>query len=144
VTYEPGSIADHIECLARLTGAPDTFVVQVKALFGRKGISLDEDAAPYQKALDEAFRREENIRFSAKRARANLVSMSDDFRKIGRAYVEQVTRRAAGAESMRQAGRSRYTIARGTEIAIKGDHRTLVTRTEREELPLVPGPDDVH
>jgi hypothetical protein len=144
MTYEPRSIADHIACLARLTGAPDSFVVQVKALFGRKGISLDEDATPYQKALEEAFRREENIRFSAKRARANLASMNDDFRRMGRSYVEQAARRGAQAEPMRQAGRSRYTIARGTEIAIKGDHRTFVTRTEREELPLVPGPDDIH
>ena len=70
MTFEPKSIADHIDCLARLTGAPRSFVLQVKDLFGRKGISLETDASPYLAALEEAFRREESIRTSARRARS--------------------------------------------------------------------------
>ena len=29
-----------------------------------------------------------------------------------------------------------------TRIAVQGDHRSLVTRTEREQLPMVPGPEE--
>ena len=62
MNFQPKSICDHIECLSRLTGAPDAFITQVKALFAKKGISLNADASPYLKALEEAFRREESIR----------------------------------------------------------------------------------
>jgi hypothetical protein len=148
MNYEAKTICDHIDCLARLTGAPDSFVVQVKELFGRKGISLHEDAEPYIKALEEAFRREETIRASALRARQNLSSMSDNFQKIGRAYVEQLSRpRKSAAEPHASARRPRSKTATSRptahQITIQGDHRTYVTRTEREELPMVPGPDDM-
>ena len=41
------SIAEHIQSLARTTGAPASFTGQVRALFVAKGISLDEDVAPF-------------------------------------------------------------------------------------------------
>lgn len=148
MNYEPKTICDHIDCLARLTGAPDSFVVQVKELFGRKGISLQEDAEPYLKALDEAFRREETIRASAVRARQNLSSMHENFQKIGRAYVDQLSRQRKPAAEVHDSARRQRTktsASRPTahQITIQGDHRTYVTRTEREELPMVPGPDEM-
>jgi hypothetical protein len=59
---EPRTIDDHILCLARLTGASETFVCEVRALFIRRGIALDSNAAPYLAALEDAFLREERTR----------------------------------------------------------------------------------
>jgi len=134
----PRSIADHIDCLARLTGAPVTFIDQVRALFMSKGISLDTLADPFISALDEAFRREETIRMTAYRARQNLSTMQGNFRKIGRAYVDHVIKKAAGKQRPRVP-----STGKSTRVTIRGDHRTLVTRTEREELPMVPGPEEL-
>jgi hypothetical protein len=137
---QPRSIADHIDCLARLTGAPVAFIDQVRTLFLSKGISLDAEADPFIAALDEAFRREESIRTTTYRARDNLDRMQSKFRKIGRAYVEHVARNVSGE----QRPKSRLRTARAsTQVTIRGDHRTLVTRTEREELPMVPGPEEI-
>ena len=141
--YEPQSIGDHIECLARMTGAPLTFVDQVQALFLAKGISLDTAATPFVEALDEAFRREEQIRNSTYRARRNLAALQQNFEKVGRAYVDQLSGKKR-AQSQTPSGRRprRGPTPKTTQVTIRGDHRTLVTRTEREELPMVPGPDE--
>ena len=133
------SIAEEIECLARTTGAPLSFVDQVRALFIVKGISLLAEAGPFLEALEEAFRREERIRNSTYRARQNLVKLQENFEKVGRAYVDQVSQ--IKKMRARTSPRTRGPV-KTTQIAIKGDHRTLVTPTEREELPMVPGPED--
>lgn len=144
---QPRSIAEHIECLARLTGAPIAFVDQVRALFLTKGISLDTVADPFIEALEEAFRREEHIRNSTYRARQNLTRLAENFKKVGRVYVEQLAQveRSGGKSVARRAPRRAVatSAAKATAVTIKGDHRTYVTRTEREELPLVPGPSEL-
>lgn len=144
---QPKSIEEHIECLARMTGAPGSFVDQVRDLFRAKGISLESDASPFLEALEEAFRREENIRASSTRAKEQMFKLRENFRKVGQAYVEQLSQLRRLHSSLQQqtralrkeAGRKRRTT---TRIAIKGDHRSLVTPTVREELPMVPGPED--
>jgi hypothetical protein len=148
MSHEPKSIADHIQCLARLTGAPVSFVDQVKQLFERKGISLHDDASPYLDALDEAFRREESIRSTTLRARQSVARMQDDFQRVGKAYVEQLSqlKRLRGSlqeESRRMRGDKSAARRGPTRITIEGDHRTFVTRPETEHLPLVPGPKDL-
>jgi hypothetical protein len=62
MTRDPRTIDEQIQCLARLTGAPDAFVGEVRALFRRRGISLAADAAPFLAALEDAFLREERMR----------------------------------------------------------------------------------
>jgi hypothetical protein len=145
VMREPKSIAEQIDCLARLTGAPHSFVDQVRALFLAKGIALDADAHPFLDALEEAFRREERIRCSNYRARRNLDQVHENFQKVGRAYVEQLSQlkriHTKLAEHSRRVTKSERQPP--TQVTIKGDHRTFVTRPVREELPLVPGPDDL-
>jgi hypothetical protein len=147
MTDPPRSIADHIDSLARLTGAPVAFVDQVRALFTDKGISLETDAEPFIHALEEAFKREENIRTSSARAKSQLMKLRDNFRKVGQAYVEQLSqlKKVQGAlkkQEMRPA--KRRTAPKPSQdavrVTVKGDHRSLVTRTIREELPMVPGP----
>ena len=140
---EPKSIGEHIDCLARLTGAPGSFVDQVRSLFTAKGISLDTSAEPFLDALDEAFRREERIRRHTVRVQQNLRSMQDNFRKVGQAYVDRIRENKGSGESRVEVRRrATKTAPRSTRITIKGDHRTFVTRMEREELPMVPGPSD--
>ncbi|MCP3982391.1 MAG: hypothetical protein GY716_24070 [bacterium] len=136
----PKSIADHIDCLARLTNAPDSFVGQVRQLFTMKGISLDEDAAPYLQALEEAFRREEQIRARANSVQTNLSKIRDRFDQIGKNYVKQLER-LRGAES--KGGNAKTGTQkrdRVTEVTVVGDHRSLVTKPQYDSLPMVPGP----
>jgi hypothetical protein len=131
--FDPKSIADHIDCLARITGAPDTFVTQVKQLFTSKGIPLETCADPYIKALDEAFRREERIRAGSQRARQNISQLSRRFHRVGEAYV----RRVSGAPETPTRRTTRHSVT------IQGDHRSYVTRVQRENWPTVPGPDEL-
>jgi hypothetical protein len=147
MNYEPRSIADHIDCLARLTGAPRSFVMQIKDLFSRKGISLHEDAEPYIDALEEAFRREESIRTSARRVHDNVARLQDNFGRIGRAYVrqlQQLKRMQSRSRGKQAASVSAAPAAKPQETSIPGgDHRTLVTRLQLDSLPMVPGPEEI-
>ncbi len=138
MTINPKSIAEHIDCLAKLTGAPDSFIDQVKDLFARKGISLDDEATPYLRALEEAFRREETIRSTSLRARRTVSAMQRNFTKMGQAYVRQ-------AENLRngQAKPAPRPMDKRRTVTVRGDHRSLVTRAQRELMPLVPGPSDI-
>jgi len=143
--FEPRSIADHIDCLARLTSAPRSFVIQVKELFSRKGIPLETDGEPYVAALEEAFRREESIRTSAHRARRNIASLHENFNKIGRSYVRQLQHKRSAQSGARggsdgERDRRQQRGWAGSHIAVPGDHRSIVTRQQREDLPMVPGP----
>jgi hypothetical protein len=153
--YQPKSIAEQIDCLARMTGAPPSFVDQVRDLFAKKGISLEEDSAPYVKALEEAFVREESIRAGAQRAQAQVSRLSTDFDKIGKAYVQQLERlrRVQGElHDKRREGRKSYLKLKPKSSSGAGSSaasgpsvtgRSLVTRQQNEEMPLVPGPEEI-
>jgi hypothetical protein len=149
MNYDPKSISDHIDCLARLTGAPGSFVDQVRSLFVDKGISLDSAAGPFLSALEEAFRREESVRHTSSRAQRNIEQLSENFKRVGQSYVSQLSRaKDAKSRLEEQAQRLRREAsgARGNkmmQVTIKGDHRTFVTRQVREELPMVPGPKEL-
>lgn len=147
MNYEPKSIADHIDCLARLTGAPRSFVLQIKDLFSKKGISLNEDAEPYIEALEEAFRREESIRTSARRVHDNVARLQDNFGRVGRAYVRQVQkvkRMQSRPRGVQAGSASSAPDSKPQETSIPGgDHRTLVTRVQLDSFPMVPGPEEV-
>ncbi len=141
MNIEPKSIEQQIECLAKLTGAPESFIGQVKNLFHRKGIDLAEDAAPYIQALEEAFRREHTIRTSSQRSRLEPNSPKH-FDKIGKAYVrraEKLPRLDGSVASSRRKGAGKASRS----VTIEGDHRTYVTPTQQDEVTMVPGPDDV-
>lgn len=141
--HEPKTLAEQIQCLARLTGAPRSFVMQVKELFSRKGISLDAHAEPYLKALEEAFRREENIRCTTERARTHIQKLQQNFNRIGEAYVKQLAelRRLRGGSAAVDRWRDPDFEEVSDEIAIPGgDHRTFVSPRQTDRLPLVPGP----
>jgi hypothetical protein len=120
MTYQPKSIEEHIDCLARLTDAPGYFVEQVRALFTSKGISLDTDAN-------------------------HITKLRDNFRKVGEAYVDQISQLRRLQSSLKEESRRLRTKVAPqrttpTRVTISGDHRSLVTKTVREQLPMVPGP----
>ncbi len=149
ITGQPKSIEDHIQCLARLTGASHTFADQVRSLFTSKGIPLASEAQPFIRALDEAFRREEHIRASSHTVQHQLARIRDNFRRVGKAYVDQLSQlrrlHSSVQEQSRRLRKKLPSIRQGHEtsrVLIKGDHRSFVTSPVREQFPMVPGPKD--
>ena len=145
MTFEPKSIAEQIDCLARLTGAPESFVGQVRELFSKKGIPLSADASPYLKALEEAFQREEMIRTHAHRARRNIEHLAQNFTKIGRSYVkqlEQLRRIQSNLEQQHKRLGGRRRLGRRSNEAEMGNQRRLMVGKVSDELPMVPGPEE--
>ena len=137
--HEPKTLAEQISCLAQLTGAPQSFVVQVQKLFSRKGISLESDAGPYLKPLEEAFKREETIRCTTERARDNIKRLQNNFNRIGQAYVKQL----AELKKLQRPGSKKKGFAGSSEIPIPGgSHRSYVTPPQTDKLPMVPGPEE--
>ena len=147
LTDPPKTIEDHIQCLARSTGAPPVFIDQVRSLFTSKGIPLVSAARPFVRALDEAFRREEHIRASSHTVQHQLARIRENFRKVGKAYVDQLSQlrriHSTVQHRSRRLRKKLLTTHEGQEtsrVMIKGDHRSFVTAPQREQLPMVPGP----
>lgn len=137
------SIAEEIEILARLTGAPRAFVEQVRALFTSKAISLDEAADPFLAALEEAFRREETIRTASTEARRGLDRVRENLgrvRDIHREQSEHLRRAKANLEN--SARRIRESGERLEAAAYALGVRRGVIR-ETDAAPIVPGPKDI-
>jgi len=137
---EPKTIAEHIECLARLTGAPESFVDQVRDLFSSKGIPLESDATPYIGALDEAFTREETIRANTNRATANVSRLKSNFKRIGEAYLEQ--RRQLRRVRTKPLASASDGDEPANTVIVDGDHRSFVMPMQTDRRPMVPGPED--
>lgn len=146
---QPRSISQQISCLARLTGAPETFVSQVRELFTRKGISLDANAEPYLQALEEAFQREETIRTSAAKARRSVSRLENRHSKLGQTYakqVEQLKRIQANLSDQARRLRGPSAPARNPipKVRVKSSKSSnYITRQQNEDLPMVPGPEDI-
>lgn len=146
MTYEPKTINEHIDCLARLTGAPASFVEQVRSLFVGKGISLESEAEPFLSALDEAFRREENVRVNGERTQKSISQLQQNFKQFGKNYTTQIKQLKQVQENLREKTRrlqNKQGAGSTMHVTVKGDHRTFVTRPVREELPMVPGPEEL-
>jgi hypothetical protein len=140
------TIRAHIDGLARQTGAPDSFVDQIRALFLDKGFSLEEEAAPYASAIEEAFRREAMIRRSTGRVRDNLCRLQDQFTRITEVYRAQLhqlrqIRNSLRLHGAREAPRDREAHET-SPLIIATTRAAVVTPLQREAIPLVPGPTD--
>lgn len=137
------SIGEEIDELARLTGAPVEFVEQVRGLFTKKAISLDENAEPYVAALEEAFRREEMIRAYSEQIRRNLTTVQSSLGRLG----------DAARENLRHLGRARESLEPHARRAFDSEPRPEDDdgapagrrRGAREAIlgPMVPGPKDL-
>jgi len=143
------TIRDSISHLARATSAPNAFVDQVHSLFSAKGISLADNAAPYLAALEEAFRREQVIRKSTLSARRNLGRFQERFNELGDSCKKQLKHLSKIRSSLEKQSRAiddqtRRLKKRKTAVVLySSDPRAYVTKTLREDVPMVPGPKDV-
>jgi hypothetical protein len=136
------TIDQRIRLLARETGAPSAFQEQVRTLFRSKGISLEEDCEPYASALREAFQREARIRRSTVDARRNLGRLQDHFRSIGTTYRRQLDQLRRIQKALER--RAEALEAAGDRSSSRpGEPRRYVTRVQKDDPFLVPGPDDV-
>jgi flagellar capping protein FliD len=143
------TIAERIDSLSRRTNAPSTFVRQVRTLFSSKGISLEEDSTPYLTALEQAFRREESIRRSTLRTRRNLTRVQKNFSSIMENYRKQFShleriKRALQNQSTRMAaGAAKGKGKKPAVVVYSSNPRAFVTRQEKDEMPMVPGPEEL-
>ena len=86
-------------------------------------------------------------RCTSDHAKRNISKVQDNFQKIGRAYVEQLSQLKKIQSTLREQSqrlRKKHGPRSGeaVQVLINGDHRTYIARTEREDLPMVPGPKD--
>jgi len=150
MSEEPKSILKSIEDLARITEAPQAFVEQVRTLFRSKGISLEDDAAPYHGALVEAFRREHAIRKSTLQAKDDLVRLRQRRTPVRESDRGSVS---GSAGASRRAPRSSTELdtyalrlarkAQGARSEESSGTRRWLTRGDRDDVPMVPGPKDL-
>ncbi|MBZ5637457.1 MAG: hypothetical protein LAO51_01730 [Acidobacteriia bacterium] len=139
----PKSIAEEIEDLARLTGAPLAFVEQVRALFTSKAISLDEAADPFLSALEEAFRREEMIRTSSAEARRSLTRMQEGLGRARDLYREPADQLRQAKTHLENSARRIRESGERLEAAAYALGVRRGVRRETDAAPIVPGPKDL-
>ena len=99
------TIGQEIERLAQETGAPASFVAQMREFFFGKRIDLENDVEPYLAALQEAFLLEETVRRNTQRAKENLVKLQDCMRLVGTTYQSQLGQLRRVRDSLDQQGR---------------------------------------
>jgi hypothetical protein len=137
------SIAEEIEILARLTGAPSAFVEQVRALFTTKAISLDEAVEPFLPALEEAFHREQTIRSSSTETGRRVARIQENCghaRELCRDQADQHRRARAHLQS------SARRIGEGGEKLDAAAFALGIRRGFQREVeldPIVPGPKEI-
>jgi hypothetical protein len=143
------TIAQRIESLSRRTNAPSTFVKQVRTLFSSKGISLEEDSTPYLTALEQAFQREESIRRNTLKTHTNLnriqrhlTSMTDNYRKQV-SQLQRIKRSLEKSTGRLQAGPGKAKSKKPAVLVYSSNPRSFITRQEKDEMPMVPGPKDL-
>lgn len=82
------TLARQIDELARLTSAPASLVEEIRAIFARRGISLDEDALPYADILDETFSRAAEIDREGTEAHEGFRTLEENSRRFADACQE--------------------------------------------------------
>jgi len=82
------TLATQIDELARLTLAPASLVDEIRAIFVRRGIALDEDALPYAEILDETFARAAEIERDGADAREAFKTLEENSRRFAEACQE--------------------------------------------------------
>lgn len=76
------TIGGQIDELARLTGAPQSLVEEIRDIFLRRRIRLDEDALPYLEVLEETFSRAAMLERESTAARAALARLEENSRRF--------------------------------------------------------------
>jgi hypothetical protein len=142
---ESTTIGSHINRLASETGASSSFVMRVRELFSRKGISLDSDGQPYAEALQNAFLRERMIRDRAEQTRERIEKLQDQLVEVSSTFQSHLERLKKIQSALNrkfpagQPGRARLSPTPGSNPA----PRSRKVRLQVERGFLVPGPEDV-
>lgn len=76
------SIGYQIEELARLTSAPRSLVEQIRVIFERRGVAMEDDALPYLEVLEETFSRAAMLERENTSARAAFGRMEENSRRF--------------------------------------------------------------
>ncbi len=144
MTRDNNSIGEHINRLARETRASSSFVTRVRALFSRKGISLDSDCHPYAEALENAFVRERMIRERADETRERIEKLQEQLVEVSSAFNGHLER----LKKIQAALNRKFPVSGHTKPAAKTTDAGHKPRTRRVRLQvdkgfLVPGPEDV-
>ncbi len=82
------SLGHQIDDLARLTAAPDSLVQEIRAIFERRSISLDEDALPYLEMLEETFTRAAELERDGAEALQALHGLEENSRRFAESCQE--------------------------------------------------------
>lgn len=134
------TLAQSIATLARETRAPAAFVERVRTLFEGRGIPLDSNAAPFVKALDDAFRRHATVRKSLARAYRNLGVMQSDLEELNTALHRRLERLRSIRRDIRSRDAATGVEPEPSNVVGLVATRTLIVRGEYD-LAIVPGPE---
>jgi uncharacterized coiled-coil DUF342 family protein len=119
------TLEESIVRLASETGASQSFVDKVRALFLGRGIDLDDSSEPYAAALDEAFRRHATIKERIDEARLSLAKLHSNISEMGDVFQDHLTR----LRTLRE----RVSAPAAKLRLVRGEH----------DRPVVPGPDEI-
>ena len=111
--------------LASETGASQSFVDKVRALFLGRGIDLEDSSEPYATALNEAFRRHATVRERLYEARESLVKLHSNIAEMGEVFQDHLARL--------RVLRDRTSPPPRAMRLVPGEH----------DRALVPGPDEI-
>jgi len=131
------TLEESIAKLAHETGASESFVEKVRALFLGRGIDLEDSSEPYAHALHDAFRRHASLRQQFDEARDSLVRLHTHLAELGESFQGQLGRLRALRESL-----ERRNADRASERAERVDP-TLWLVPGETDLSVVPGPEEI-
>lgn len=131
------TLEESIAKLAHETGASDSFVEKVRALFLGRGIDLEDSSEPYANALTEAFRRHVTLRQHFDEARESLVRLHANLAELGEAFHGQLGRLKALRESLERRNAERFSSSQDS------NHRTMRLVPGEHDRSVVPGPDEL-
>jgi uncharacterized coiled-coil DUF342 family protein len=119
------TLEESIVKLASETGASQSFVDKVRALFLGRGIDLEDSSEPYLAALNEAFQRHASIRERIDEARESLVRLHSNIAEMGEVFQDHLARL--------RLLRDRETPPPGRMRLVPGEH----------DRSVVPGPEEI-
>ena len=113
------TLEESIVQLASETGASQSFVDKVRALFLGRGIDLEDSSEPYAAALNEAFQRHAIIRERLDEARESLVKLHSNITEMGELFQDHFVR----LRTLRE----RTAPLSGSSRLVRGEHdRSIV------------------
>jgi hypothetical protein len=131
-------LSEAIEGLAQRTSASEEFVAKIRRVFEAKGISLDCDAAPFARALSDAFHQQAALRRTIQEARESLTRIQTGAAHVGQTFSSHLERLQALRELLEEHRRRMGSGGHREREAAR--RRTRMVRGDVDRA-VVPGPD---